>query len=158
MPCSLQALSPPTKGLNPGRRVNVQKTTRELPKFYSLKKNRGDLFTIIFTMLLDWPLCTPSFPILKRGAFFRSFFFLLRYSSHTIKYTQDFPVGPVTKNPPANAGEMGSDPGPGRFRVPRGSSACGLQPLNLCSRAWEPQVLKPAQPGARALQQEKPLQ
>ena len=26
--------------------------------------------------------------------------------------------GPVVKNPPANAGDMGSIPGPGRFHVP----------------------------------------
>ena len=26
--------------------------------------------------------------------------------------------GPVVKNPPANAGDMGSTPGPGRFHVP----------------------------------------
>ena len=50
---------------------------------------------------------------------FMVFFFLLRYSSHTKKYTQDFPVGPMTKNPPASAGEMGSFPGPGRFHMLR---------------------------------------
>ena len=27
----------------------------------------------------------------------------------------DFPGGPVIKNPPANAGDMGSIPGPGNF-------------------------------------------
>ena len=29
----------------------------------------------------------------------------------------DFPDGPVDKNPPANAGDMGSIPGPGRFHM-----------------------------------------
>ena len=32
---------------------------------------------------------------------------------------EDFPGGAVVKNPPANAGDMGSSPGPGRFHMPR---------------------------------------
>ena len=32
---------------------------------------------------------------------------------------QDFPGGAVVKNPPANAGDMGSSPGPGRSHMPR---------------------------------------
>ena len=28
-----------------------------------------------------------------------------------------FPGGPVVENPPANAGDMGSIPGPGRFQA-----------------------------------------
>ena len=31
----------------------------------------------------------------------------------------DFPGGAVVKNPPANAGDMGSIPGPGRSHMPR---------------------------------------
>ena len=31
----------------------------------------------------------------------------------------DFPGGAVVKNPPANAGNMGSSPGPGRSHMPR---------------------------------------
>ena len=31
----------------------------------------------------------------------------------------DFPGGTVDKNPPANAGDMGSIPGPGRFQMPQ---------------------------------------
>ena len=30
---------------------------------------------------------------------------------------QDFPGGPVVKNPPANAGDTGSIPSPGKFHV-----------------------------------------
>ena len=30
----------------------------------------------------------------------------------------DFPGGTVVKNPPANAGDMGSCPGPGRSHMP----------------------------------------
>ena len=38
---------------------------------------------------------------------------------HTkINKTQDFPGGAVVKNPPANAGDMGSSPGPGRSHMP----------------------------------------
>ena len=31
----------------------------------------------------------------------------------------DFPSGTVQKNPPANAGDTGSIPGPGRFPMPQ---------------------------------------
>ena len=33
--------------------------------------------------------------------------------------TRDFPGGTVVKNPSANAGDMGSIPGPGRSHMPR---------------------------------------
>ncbi len=33
----------------------------------------------------------------------------------------DFPGGTVVKNLPANVGDMGSSPGPGRSHVPRSS-------------------------------------
>ena len=32
--------------------------------------------------------------------------------------TRDFPGGAVVKNTPANAGDMGSSPGPGRSHMP----------------------------------------
>ena len=35
----------------------------------------------------------------------------------------DFPGGPVVKNPPANAGDTGSNPGLGRFHIPQGNQA-----------------------------------
>ena len=37
------------------------------------------------------------------------------------KNSQDrgFPYGAVVKNPPANAGDMGSSPGPGRSHMPQ---------------------------------------
>ena len=38
----------------------------------------------------------------------------------TQKYTdRDFPGGTEVKNPPANAGDTGSNPGPGRSHMPR---------------------------------------
>ena len=48
----------------------------------------------------------------------------------------DFPGGAVGKNPPANTGDTGSIPGPGRFHTPPGNrarKACKLQPLSLCA-------------------------
>ena len=55
-----------------------------------------------------------------------------------------FPGGAVVKNPPANAGDMGSSPGPGRSHMQRSNYARALQLLSMRSRAREPQLLKPA--------------
>ena len=46
------------------------------------------------------------------------------------KMVWDFPGGPVVKNPPANARDMDSIPGPGRFHRPLGSQARVLQLLS----------------------------
>ena len=79
--------------------------------------------------------------------------------------TQGFDSGAVVKNPPANAGDTGSSPGPGRFHMPRSNYAHVSQLLTLRSRAREPQLLSLCAttteahvPRARAVQQEKPLQ
>ena len=76
-----------------------------------------------------------------------------------------FPGGTVVKNPPANAGDTGSSPGPGRSHMPRSNEARVPQLLSLCFRAREPQLLslratttETCMPRARALQQEKPPQ
>ena len=58
--------------------------------------------------------------------------------AHLITPTKDFLGGPVVKNPPANAADMGSIPGLGRFHMPQGNwaHACGhLEPAchNYCS-------------------------
>ena len=50
---------------------------------------------------------------------------------------------------------MGSIPDPGRSHMPWTNQVRVPQLLRLCSRAWEPQLLKPAWPRAHALQQEK---
>ena len=78
---------------------------------------------------------------------------------------QAFPGGAVVKNLPANAGDMGSSPGPGRSHMPRSNWACAPQLLHQHSRAREPQLLSPRAttteacvPRTRAPQQEKPLQ
>ena len=39
--------------------------------------------------------------------------------TRAIEKKEGFPSGPVVKNPPANAGDMGSSPGPGRSHMPR---------------------------------------
>ena len=49
----------------------------------------------------------------------------------------------MVKDPPANAGHMGSSPGPGRSHMPRSNQARAPQLLSLRSRAHEPQLLKP---------------
>ena len=71
----------------------------------------------------------------------------------------------MVKNPPANAGDMGSSPGLGRSYMPQSNWACVPQLLSLCSRDRKPQLLslratttEARVPTARALQQEKPLQ
>ena len=76
-----------------------------------------------------------------------------------------FPGGTVVKNPPANAGDTGSSPGPGRSHMPRSNWAREPRLLSLRSRAREPQLLSPRAtttearvPRACAPQQEKPLQ
>ena len=43
----------------------------------------------------------------------------------------------------ANGGDMGLMPGLGRFHMPWSNEACEAQLLNLCPRAWEPQLLSP---------------
>ena len=77
----------------------------------------------------------------------------------------DFPGGAVVKNPPGNAGDTGSSPGPGRSHMPRSKQAHAPQLLSLRSRPHEPELLSPhattteaRAPRARAPQQEKPLQ
>ena len=53
------------------------------------------------------------------------------------------PGGTVVKNPPANAGDVGSSPGPGRSHMLRSNWARASQLLSLRSRACVPQLLKP---------------
>ena len=62
------------------------------------------------------------------------------------------------EKPHVNAGNMGLIPGPGRSHMPQSKKACGPQLLNLCSRAQEPQLLKPASPRAHDLKEARPLQ
>ena len=49
----------------------------------------------------------------------------------------------MVKNPPANTGDTGLTPGPGRSHMPRSNKTCVPQLLSLSSRARQPQLLKP---------------
>ena len=54
-----------------------------------------------------------------------------------------FPGGAVVENLPANAGDTGSSPGPGRSHMPQSNEARVPQLLSLRSRAHEAQLLSP---------------
>ena len=71
----------------------------------------------------------------------------------------------MVKNLSANAEDMGSIPGPGRYHMPWSNKARVPKLLSLHSRARKPQLLSLCAttieahvPTARALQQKKPLQ
>ena len=63
-----------------------------MQKIQNLKQFLGDLLKLLAIQLL------PSLNIKLRN--------------------RDFPGGAVVKNPPANAGDTGSSPGPGRSHMP----------------------------------------
>ena len=65
----------------------------------------------------------------------------------------DFPGGAVVENPPANAGDTGSSPGPGGSHMPRSDWAREPQLLSPSATTTEARA-----PGAGAPQQEKPPQ
>ena len=60
----------------------------------------SELYLTFICMLAVWNLRTHS-PVDEKMRF------------------RDFPGGAVVENPPANAGDMGSIPGPGRSHMPR---------------------------------------
>ena len=68
------------------------------------------------------------------------------------KEAKCFPGDPEVKNPPCNAGDTGSIPGPGRSHMPWGNSACVAQLLSL------PAATEARMPRACVPQQEKPLE
>ena len=81
----------------------------------------------------------------------------------SIEQGGDFPGGPVVKHPPANAGDVSSIPGLGRFYTLQGNLA--HIPQSMCSRACESQLQSPnattteaCVPRTCALQQDKPSQ
>ena len=58
------------------------------------------------------------------------------------KQAWDFPGGTVVKNPPANAGDTGSSPGPGRSHMPQlRSLSCSvedpMEQLSPCATTTE---------------------
>ena len=56
-----------------------------------------------------------------------------------------FPGGTVVKNLPANAGDTGSSPDPGKSHIPRSNKARAPQLLSLRSRTRAPQQEKSLQ-------------
>ena len=87
------------------------------------------------------------------------------YNKHIRSRRRGFPSGTMVQNPPANAGDTGSSPGPGRSHMPRSNWVRAPQLLSLRSRVCELQLLSPRAtttearaPRARAPQQEKPPQ
>ena len=66
--------------------------------------------------------------------------------SQILKTELGLPGGSVVKNLPANAEDMGLIPDLQRFHVSWSSWASVPQLLSLCSRAQEPQLLKPRLP------------
>ena len=69
----------------------------------------------------------------------------------------DFPSGPVVKNLPENAKDMGLIPGSGRFHMLWGNGAQVPQLLSLCSRVQVPKLLKPKYSRVHDPQKQKPL-
>ena len=57
---------------------------------------------------------------------------------NTLEVKQDFLGGAVVKNLPANAGDMGSSSGPGRFHVSQSNYAHASQLLSLRATTTEP--------------------
>ena len=61
-----------------------------------------------------------------------------------------FPGGAVVKNPPANAGDTDSSPGPGRSHMLQSNKACEPQLFSPCATTSEARA-----PRAHAPQEEK---
>ena len=71
----------------------------------------------------------------------------------------DFPGGAVDGNPPVNAEDTGSIPGPGRSHVPGSNQACAPRLLSPRAAATELERAGAAEtpaPGARALRRKPP--
>ena len=72
---------------------------------------------------------------------------------------RDFPGGPVIKNPPSNAGDMGSIPGRGT-KIPHAAGQLSLRATTtelayLSERACVPQTTEPMHSGAHTTTREK---
>ena len=150
--------------------LHMHQHTPTLPSFLSLYMGH-----LCFQLKLFLPLCTGSHPVLRFQSFkpplsplfhwiildhskqhkFMPFFLPFKNKTNK-KYYWRFPGGTVDKNLPAKAGDTGSIPGPGRFHMPCRATKPMPQPLSLCSRDWEPQLLKPICLNKRSHRKEKP--
>ena len=78
----------------------------------------------------------------------------IRYKIKINKYIRDFPGGPVVKNPPSNAGDVGSIPGWGT-KVPHATGQLSLHATTTeptRSRACEPQLERSPRTTVKSLQ------
>ena len=57
---------------------------------------------------------------------------------HNLEKLRGFPGGAVVKNPPANAGDTGASPGPGRSHMLWSNLARVPQLLSPCATTTEP--------------------
>lgn len=79
-------------------------------------------------------------------SFLCDFQIVLKLNLYLKSLSEGLPGGSVVKNLPASAGDTGSIPEFGRSHRSRSNWACVPQLSTLCSRAWEPQLLKPMHP------------
>ena len=71
--------------------------------------------------------------------------FLVRVSAHILINCRDFPGGPVVKNPPSNARDVGSIPGRGT-KIPHAAgqlSPCTTTTEPACCKLQSPHTLEP---------------
>ena len=69
---------------------------------------------------MNWLLYLPYKNLIRNNQnVFISFDQIPRKEDALKHFARDFPCGAVVKNPPANAGDTGSSPGPGRSHMPR---------------------------------------
>ena len=93
---------------------------------------------------LHWPSPPQSFHQCAAGAGQTQAHSIRSAPSQSYKEaTGGFPGDAVVENPPANAGDTGLSPGPGRSLMPRSNEAHEPQLLSLHSRAHKPQLLSP---------------
>ena len=95
-----------------------------------------------------------------------SWYYIILHCSPTLKVGLGFPGGAVVENLPANAGDTGSSPGPGRSHMPRSNWArepqlLSLRVWSLCSATREAATVRgprtAMKSGPRSLQLEKAL-
>ena len=90
----------------------------------------------------------------RGGGFCRTPIILAQDSQTLNPLGLDFLGGPVVKNPPANVADTGLVPGLGRSYM-LWSNKARAAATEQCSKAWEPQLLKPMCSRTRAPQQKK---
>ena len=117
-----------------------------IPVIHSVPGSETGVFPTILDNYKIFSLWKLPLPLFFPSSVSNSLYPLWNFSfcSAHFKIFRDFPGGRVVKNPPANAGDTGSSPGPGRSHMPWSNEAHAPQLLSLCSRAREPQLLSPS--------------